>query len=303
MMNRNHPVLLVADDETISLKVIKNQLKDEDYHLVMAKSGTEAWNLLEQNPEEFATVILDWMMPGMDGMEVIKKIKAHKVLNTVPVIFRTAKASDEEILQGLQAGASFYLTKPCNKDTLKATVKTTVTQYYKYMEMKEEVYDTVSALELMITGYFEYRTIEDAQRLSTSLAKVCPEPRKSVLGLWELLLNAVEHGNLGISYDGKTDLNKKNIWAQEIERRQALPENMSKKVMVSFENSDREIRFLIEDQGKGFDFRSYLQLSSDRAFDNHGRGIAMANMQSFDKIEYQGKGNRVLAVINKESLK
>lgn len=298
-MDRSHPTLLVADDENISLKVIQNQLKDEGYQLVMARSGTEAWALLEKKPERYATVILDWMMPGMDGMEVIEKIKTHNILNTVPVIFRTARASDQEVLQGLQAGASFYLTKPCKKETLKATIKTTVSQYYKYMEIKEDIHDTVSALELMITGYFEYQTIEDAQRLSTALAKLCPEPTKSVLGLWELLLNAVEHGNLGISYDGKTDLNQKNEWAGEIQRRQQLPEYRDKKVKVNLENTGNEIRFLIEDQGNGFDWQSYMQLSSERAFDNHGRGIAMANMQSFDKIEYKGKGNQVLAVIHK----
>lgn len=298
-MDKQFPKLLVADDETISLKVIEKQLRDEDYQIITTRSGTEAMALLFESFDEFATVILDWMMPGLDGMQIIKRMKESEALNKIPVIFRTAKASDEEVIQGLQAGASFYLTKPCKKETMIATVKTAVSQYIRYRELEDDILATVSALELMTSGTFEFNTLEEARKLSTSLAKVCPDPKRSVFGLWELLLNAIEHGNLGISYEGKTALNASNEWTNEILRRQELPDNKAKKVTVSFENLENEIRFLIEDQGKGFDWKSYMKLSSERAFDSHGRGIAMANMKSFDKIDYLGKGNRVLAIINK----
>ncbi|MCP4219209.1 MAG: ATP-binding protein, partial [bacterium] len=63
------------------------------------------------------------------------------------------------------------------------------------------------------------------------------------------------------------------------------------------EQTGDEIRFTIKDQGKGFDLESYMDFSPDRVFDNHGRGIAMANKFSFDRLEYEGCGNRVMAVV------
>jgi anti-sigma regulatory factor (Ser/Thr protein kinase) len=116
------------------------------------------------------------------------------------------------------------------------------------------------------------------------------------IGLIELFLNAVEHGNLGIGYKEKSVLNLNGTWDVEIERRMALPENASKVVEVEFQRVQKEIRFRIRDQGQGFDWESYLQFSPERAFDSHGRGIALARNLSFSRLEYQGSGNEVIAV-------
>jgi anti-sigma regulatory factor (Ser/Thr protein kinase) len=75
----------------------------------------------------------------------------------------------------------------------------------------------------------------------------------------------------------------------------ALPENAEKKAFVTFERNDNELRFVVKDQGNGFDWHKYLEMSPERVFDNHGRGIAMAKTISFDRIDYQGNGNEVHA--------
>jgi len=64
---------------------------------------------------------------------------------------------------------------------------------------------------------------------------------------------------------------------------------------------DGEIEFIIQDQGDGFDWQNYLDISPERAFDSHGRGIAMACMYSFDKVEYHGNGNMVSAIVSLHS--
>jgi len=69
------------------------------------------------------------------------------------------------------------------------------------------------------------------------------------------------------------------------------------KVYVRYERSEEKLRLLIRDEGKGFDPQPYMQLDPDRLTHNHGRGIAMANMVSFDEIEYRGGGNEVLCTI------
>jgi anti-sigma regulatory factor (Ser/Thr protein kinase) len=118
-----------------------------------------------------------------------------------------------------------------------------------------------------------------------------------VLGLTELMMNAVEHGNLGISYEEKTLLRRENRWEEEIAYRSEQPEYRERSVMVSSERTPRAVKFTIVDEGTGFEWRKYLQLDADRAFDPNGRGIAMARMTSFDELDYRGTGNEVVGTI------
>jgi anti-sigma regulatory factor (Ser/Thr protein kinase) len=72
-------------------------------------------------------------------------------------------------------------------------------------------------------------------------------------------------------------------------------------VEVAFAKENDEIRITITDEGEGFDWQSYLTLSPERAMDNHGRGIAMAGLLSFSRLEYRGRGNEVVAVIKQSA--
>ena len=107
------------------------------------------------------------------------------------------------------------------------------------------------------------------------------------------MINAVEHGNLGITYAEKTELVLGGRWHAEVDRRLALPENAPKKVEVHFSRRPAAFEVTIRDQGKGFDFSRYLDFDPRRLFDPHGRGIAMARADCFDSVEYQAPGNVV----------
>jgi len=111
------------------------------------------------------------------------------------------------------------------------------------------------------------------------------------------LVNAVEHGNLGITYEEKSRLNEKDQWEGEVKKRMEQPEHSTKRVLISFERTAREVRFLIKDEGAGFDWRPYMAFDPKRVFDSHGRGIAVAAQASFDRLDYRGVGNEVLAVV------
>ena len=291
--------LLAVDDERVNLRLISILLKDENYRIVTAENGLKAWKLLEKSPENYDAVLLDRKMPEMSGMEILAKMKAHERLKRIPVIFQTSMVKEEEILEGLRAGVDYYLTKPLDKEILKAIVKTAVTSYDTYRSVWKDIRRTTDALALMKAGYFEFRSMKEAQSLTTLLASLCADSGKVSLGLWELLINAVEHGNLEISYEEKSRLIKKDEWSAEVKRRMFLSENTSKVATAQFESSDNEIRFLIRDEGPGFDWQSFMELNPERAFDPNGRGIHLARTLSFDRIEYFGSGNSVLAVINK----
>ena len=112
------------------------------------------------------------------------------------------------------------------------------------------------------------------------------------------MINAVEHGNLGIGYELKTILDPETTWLDEIRRRAGLEENKNKKVRVFYENTNDRFCVKIVDEGEGFDWSKYLELDPQRAVDGHGRGIAYANTMSFDKIIFNDKGNEVSCIIN-----
>lgn len=121
-------VILVVDDEPLNLDIIEEFLtgKGQPYIVETASDGIIAMEKLEADPNKYDVVLLDRMMPNMSGMEVLEKMSAHSELKYIPVILQTAKVSKEDILEGLKAGAYYYLTKPFTSDILHSVVKTAV---------------------------------------------------------------------------------------------------------------------------------------------------------------------------------
>ncbi|WP_417671642.1 ATP-binding SpoIIE family protein phosphatase [Roseibium sp.] len=143
---------------------------------------------------------------------------------------------------------------------------------------------------------FEIRTMAEASELAETLAEFYPEPETVATGLWELLANAIEHGNLGISHSEKTSLLLANDLDQEIERRLASPQLGRRKVQVGLVRSPSAISLTIRDEGEGFDYQKYLD-GEARLDAPNGRGIAIAQKLSFDKLTYHGRGNMVEALL------
>jgi hypothetical protein len=160
-------------------------------------------------------------------------------------------------------------------------------------ELRPELLQGKQGVHLMNRGRFTVKTLSQANTLSLLLAQVCYHPEKVWAGLSELLINAIEHGNLEISYAEKTQLLELGLWEQEIIKRINSEKYHDRFVQVFFEKTVNRVRFLIEDAGKGFDWNRYLDFSPERAFDMHGRGIAMAHKFSFDAITYYPPGNKV----------
>jgi CheY-like chemotaxis protein/anti-sigma regulatory factor (Ser/Thr protein kinase) len=287
----------VVDDHALDRKLLTLHLQPEGYEVESAEDGLEAWGKLQADPDRYDVVLLDRTMPRMDGMQLLAKMKEDEKLRMVPVIMQTALAHRDQIIEGIRAGAYYYLTKPYDVDMMQSVVRTAIADHDEFRELQARVRKGVDSLRLMTSGTFAFQTVEQARDLGALLANTCPDPSATVIGLTELLINAVEHGNLGITYEEKSSLYASGGWSDEVKRRLALPENAGKFAEVTLERKDDTIRFVIRDQGPGFDWRSYLQVDPQRAFDTHGRGIAMANRLSFSHIEYRGSGNEVVGTI------
>jgi signal transduction histidine kinase len=113
--------ILLAEDEWISSQMIQKILADSGFSVVAADSGTTAWELFAQRP--FQVVITDWMMPGMDGISLCRKIRAAQQPGYVYIIMLTAKESKADVISGFDAGADDYIAKPVEPEELKARLR------------------------------------------------------------------------------------------------------------------------------------------------------------------------------------
>lgn len=134
--------------------------------------------------------------------------------------------------------------------------------------------------------------------IAKSISDGVPPEYDAYLGLSELMLNAIEHGNLQIGYAEKTTLIREDRWREECERRLGLPEFESRIASITRHESTNGWSFTITDQGKGFDYQQVLASTSGRLRDVHGRGIIICQ-SVFDALEYHGCGNSVTARILK----
>jgi CheY-like chemotaxis protein len=287
--------ILIVDDEPLNRDILVDVLEEDGYALHTATSGAEALAALSAPQARYDAVLLDRMMPGMDGLEVLRRIKADPALRSLPVIMQTAAASKTQVVEGIEAGAFYYLTKPFELEVVRSLVRAAVESAHAQRALLAELERNRSLVGLMERAAFSVRTPDEARRLSALLAGAAPQPQSAVLGLAELLLNAIEHGNLGLSYADKSRLKADGAWEAEVARRLASREYAARTVSIEWRRTGSTAEVLITDQGGGFDWQPYMQIDAARAFDSHGRGIALARLMSFDQVEYLGCGNQVRA--------
>lgn len=188
------PLILVVDDEDQNLMVLEAMLISQDYDVVTASNGKEALNVIKENPPDL--VLLDIMMPVMDGYETVRLIKEDETTKSIPVVMVTALTQVEDRVKALEAGADDFMSKPVDKTEVRARVKSLLkvkayndhmVNYQKELESEvrkrtEQLRGAFSQLEkasietiYRLTQAAEYRdedTGEHIQRMSNYAAAV-----------------------------------------------------------------------------------------------------------------------------------
>ena len=114
--------VLVAEDDPMFRKILKSWLENWGYRVIVAEDGTAAWNILQQErPPEL--LILDWVMPGIDGLELCRRIRERQTTPYQYILLVTAKDDAEDVVTGLEAGADDHLTKPFDRSELRARLR------------------------------------------------------------------------------------------------------------------------------------------------------------------------------------
>jgi len=130
--------VLIAEDDTASRIVLQNHLQKWGYEVVAAEDGNKAWEMIQTCKPEIALV--DWMMPGIDGLELCKKIRSHSKDNYLYTIFLTSKNDNQDIVTALDTGADDFLSKPFDKNILcsKMAVGVRIVNYESKMRIARQ---------------------------------------------------------------------------------------------------------------------------------------------------------------------
>ena len=134
--------ILIAEDDPVSRRILTTTLSRLGHEVVVTETGLEAFAALKK-PDAPLLAILDWMMPGMDGLEVCRRVRQEVTAAPVYLILLTAMSRKEDLIEGLEAGADDYLTKPFNPDELRVRLKAGA----RIVELQSSLRERVRQLE------------------------------------------------------------------------------------------------------------------------------------------------------------
>lgn len=182
-MNKN--IILAVDDQPNNLKVIAGVLGDE-YQLSIANNGHNALKILDKLVPDL--ILLDIMMPGMDGFEVCHEIKLRQQLKDIPIIFLTAKTEISDIVKAFEAGAVDYIFKPFNPLEVKARVNSQLQLFHTSRQLKELNYKlAVSQQELELTNVKLEMLNKQKDKFFSVIAHDLKTPFNNVIALTGLI--------------------------------------------------------------------------------------------------------------------
>jgi DNA-binding response OmpR family regulator len=289
--------ILVADDQDSFRALISRMLAKEGFDPIEAKDGTSAIELYRTLKP--SVVISDIIMPRMDGFALLKEIK--KADPNAAVILITGHGNEEILLKALRGGATNFFKKPFTLHSLLGEIE----KILRYN--REALHGSVFTPFLVDESKsFAFRTADPEYSAiinQISLQLPCLLPESEILnlkmGIEEMISNAIEHGNLGISYTEKNEAISEGKLGELLTERLSRDGNGEKKVIVSSKLTLDCFRVTIRDEGKGFDWRNLPDLLPENLLTYSGRGIFMTKIY-YDEVLYNERGNEVTLVKRKK---
>lgn len=163
--------ILIVDDEPFNLDLLEQELSDHDYVLERATDGIEALEKTESFKPD--VILLDYMMPRLNGLEVVKRVRANPAQQGIPIILLTAKATQEDKVAGLDAGADDYVTKPFDSFELLARVRA--------MMRLKQMHDTLEEWNRTLADTVE-KQVGDLERMARLKRYLSPQIAETILG-------------------------------------------------------------------------------------------------------------------------
>jgi CheY-like chemotaxis protein/anti-sigma regulatory factor (Ser/Thr protein kinase) len=305
--------ILVVDDTIENIDVVVGILNQE-YKVKAAANGEAALKIVTASQPDL--VLLDIMMPGMDGYEVCIRLKSDPARAQIPIIFITAKSEASDIVKGLKMGAADYIAKPFHPAELHERVRNALelvaTQNHLHALIQEKTIGAEQTKQLLdhakatahiqshvaqftvsvpssthhisdLLAYLHgtYQDVCDANNVDTTQLAIC---------LTESITNAIIHGNLEVSSSIKAD--DWNSFYALISEREAQPLYVDRKVLLSYRVDPHNMTFEIEDEGQGFNVNTLPDPDDPNMRLTSGRGIMLIRSM-MDEVEWNERGNQI----------
>ncbi len=287
-------MILALDDDEANLIILEKAAKNSGYDVKSFLSSEDALAYLSDNPKSIDIAVIDKMMPKINGIEMLGKIKQNNALKHIPVVIQTGDVGLKQMHEGLEKGAYYYLTKPFAPETLGAILKSAESECNLFDELvSKAVNEQKKFVRLLTKGEFSIRTFAEARFLAALLSQSSKSPSSVARGLMELFFNAIEHGNLELGFDKKQECMVNNSYNQEIVLRLSNEKYKNRVIKVEIQNGLSEMYVHISYVGVGFDWKQYLVSDTNLNLNMpNGRGIAIAH-KLLGGIHYNAKGNEV----------
>lgn len=305
--------VLIVDDKPDAVDLLNRTLLNEGYRIFTARNGEEALRVAgSQLPD---LVLMDLAVPGTNGLEVCKALKSNARTEDIVVIFLSAINDANVKTRGLKLGAIDYIQKPFNPTELRARIQAHLrlknrldTLRRNYQEICEQLNERTNTDPASIDRACVQSEIK-VLSFPSDIAKVQGiinqllvgiEGRLGervrgdlALGIHEMVLNAIEHGNFGITSEEKSAAFENRTFQRLLEDRQSDPQLAARLVTIEYEFDGEKVVYAIEDEGDGFDWRTVIAREEpEDLLSSNGRGILISRYV-FDSITYNDKGNRV----------
>ena len=285
--------VFISLDGTASI-VSHAQFDHEDLQIIEVHTPKAFWQVMDQNDGKVVALFFDRSIApdSLDGwlQDIIPGIQR---LN-LPIIVHSENVTAEYEQALLETGVTHVLSGDVRLSTINSLLSFAVGEFKRISDLLTELERRTSAIGQIISGNFRFHTREEARNLATMLSLACPDPGPIAIGLAELMINSIEHGNLEIGHEEKGRLIESGCLSEEIEKRFLMPDYKDRYVTLEFWHKDNKYMFRITDKGQGFDHLSF-GLGRRSISKKNGRGIVMA-FDCFDSVEYVGCGNQVMAI-------
>ena len=283
--------IMLVDPVRSHLGRTEHHLVNSGFKVLCAEKGQDALQRLTGTPVD--VLLWDADTADVSVLDALSELKQNDNTREIPVVVQRLVWNDDEVIAAMRAGAYYYLRKSFNFCLFRSLVEAAIADPNHTVRPWTERSELPVNQGLMVTTEFRFRTLEETKEITNYISATCRDADRLQMGLWEIMINAVEHGNLAISYAEKSQLVDKGLWDLEVAHRLSSPELSHRFATVECEPKDDWLIFKVRDQGTGFDRQPYMEISKARAVDLHGRGIALAASLCFEKIEFQGDGNEV----------
>jgi hypothetical protein len=238
----------------------------------------------------YTAVVLEPRPSASATQSLIETVQAKTGLGSVPIILFANPERQAANAELHVQGPVFRLRHDSPRQSMLSVIAAAQFTFRQQSNLLAEIDSRESAVGLIVSGVFRLSTLQEAENLTTMLAVTCPDRKLAAFIILELLLNAIEHGNLGIGHAEKGALLESGAWHAEIDRRLELPENQDKRVTVTFDRYPGAIRIKVADEGRGFDWKQALSREPSSGA-KHGRGIALAAGLEGAHLTYEGDGS------------